>query len=60
MKKAFLFFVALSIVLGLAASGCYYERECDHPWYHHRYHHDDDHYRDYGHRGYGRGDDDDD
>lgn len=62
MKKIYLFFVALAVVLGLAVSGCYYERENERPWYHHRYHHDDDHHyhRDYGHRDYGRGGDDDD
>lgn len=62
MKRINLFFVALVIMLGLAASGCYYEREYEHPRYHHRYQHDDDHHyhRDYGHRDYGRGDDDDD
>lgn len=58
MKRIYLFFVALVVMLGLAASGCYYEREYERPWYHHRYHHDDDHHGDY-HREYHHQDDDD-
>lgn len=59
MKKIYLFFVALAVVLGLAVSGCYYERGYERPYYHHRYHHEDDHHRDY-HRDYRPHDDDDD
>lgn len=59
MKKIYLFFVALAVVLGLTVSGCYYERGYERPYYHHRYHHEDDHHRDY-HRDYRPHDDDDD
>lgn len=52
MKKISLFFVALVFVLGLAASGCYYERGYErhynhhgHDRDHHRGHDRDDHYR---------------
>ncbi|MDQ2721192.1 MAG: hypothetical protein M3Z26_15700 [Bacteroidota bacterium] len=45
MKKAYLFFVAIAVMLALAVSGCYVERGYERP-YHHRYH-DYDHHRDY-------------
>ena len=57
MKKMNLFLVALALAMGLAVSGCYYEREYERPNYHHRYHHDGDrrdHDRNYGHRDYDR------
>jgi hypothetical protein len=45
MKKKYLFFVALVVMLGSAVSGCYYERGYERPYYHHHYHHDyDRHY----------------
>jgi len=43
MKKISLFFLALMVVLGLAVSGCYYERGYERPYHHHD--HDRDHYR---------------
>jgi len=48
MKKISLFFIAMIVVLGLAISGCYYERGYERPYY--RYHHDHHHsYDHYGH-----------
>jgi hypothetical protein len=54
MKKISLFFVALVVLLGLAVSGCYYERGYERP-YHGRDHHERDHHHghdrdDYHHR----------
>ena len=43
MKKKYLFFVALVVMLGAAASGCYVERGYEHPYRHH-YHHYYEHY----------------
>ena len=43
MKKISLFFIALVVLLGLAVSGCYYERGYERP-YHGRYHHERDHH----------------
>jgi len=57
MKKMYLLLMALAVGLGLAVSGCYYERENERPNYHRRYHHDDhhrDHDRNYGHRDHDR------
>ena len=51
MKKISLFFVALVMVLGLAVSGCYYERAYERHDYHHRRDRDDRHRdHDNGHR----------
>jgi hypothetical protein len=52
MKKKYLFFIVLVVMLGSAVSGCYVERGYERPYYHHHYnhgyyHHDKDR-RDYG------------
>ena len=53
MKKISLFFVALVVLLGLAVSGCYYERGYERSE-HGRYHQERDHHGhdrdDYHHR----------
>ena len=38
MKKKFLFFVALVIMLGSVVSGCYVDRGYYHPYYHYHPH----------------------
>jgi hypothetical protein len=39
MKKKYLFFVALVLILGSAVSGCYVDRGYYHPYYHPHHHH---------------------
>jgi ABC-type nickel/cobalt efflux system permease component RcnA len=50
MKKISLFFVTLVMVMGLAVSGCYYERANERREY--RHHHDRG-YRHHNHHDYG-------
>lgn len=39
MKKKYLFFIALVVMLGCALSGCYVERDYHHSYYHPHHHH---------------------